>query len=318
VEEFSHANATPCTDGERVYAAFASGVVVALDYTGKVVWRKELIKDFNLKAGLYSPPLGVFGLCSSPVLYKDMLIVDCASCSVAFDCKTGAVRYSEGRDAGNTYPSPVPAIIKGAPWLLHRVRGTMCGINPENGKRVWFVKDLSEWVVDSLGVGNGIMFTGQGTAWELDSLADATGDISAKATKWKLDKKYASASWSSPLISGGYLYYLATKDNKKALLCVEAATGNVIYEEKMPDQLASTTWMACPFATADGLIYFAGSWRSVVVKAGPKFEVVAINDLDDGGSLSSTNGHFDYNSAAVSEGKIFVEGYQKIWCIGKK
>ena len=33
---------TPCTDGKRVYAVFGSAVVAALDFDGRLVWRKEL------------------------------------------------------------------------------------------------------------------------------------------------------------------------------------------------------------------------------------------------------------------------------------
>jgi hypothetical protein len=51
-----------------------------------------------------------------------------------------------------------------------------------------------------------------------------------------------------------------------------------------------------------------------VIKAGPKFELVAVNDLGDGGR----NNGYNLNSAAVSEGRIFILGHNKLWCIGKR
>ncbi len=320
-EEFSYANATPCTDGERVYAAFASGVVVALDYTGKVVWRYELIKSQNLKPGLYEGALGTNGLCSSPVLYKDMLIVDSSQCCVAFDRKTGDVKYAERRP-GAVYASPVPVMIKGVPCLLHRIGSTVCGVDPENGKVAWSIKNTDNNGIPSLAAGDGIVYGSQGVAWSLDSLAGAKGDVSAIAPKWKYDKKDAiNDGMGSPIVAGGYVCRVTPRGNygaTKTFMCFEAATGNVCYDEKTPAELAASAWTACPMATTDGLIYFAGPWKTVVIKAGPKFELVAINDLDDGGSPSSTHNYWDYNSAAMADGKIFILGYQKLWCIGKK
>jgi hypothetical protein len=54
-----------------------------------------------------------------------------------------------------------------------------------------------------------------------------------------------------------------------------------------------------------------------VIKAGPKFELVSTCDLGDL-NFRGCQGDFAFNSAAVSEGKIFVQGHNKLWCIGKK
>ena len=62
-------------------------------------------------------------------------------------------------------------------------------------------------------------------------------------------------------------------------------------------------------ATADGRIYFASAKKSYVIKAGPKFEVLAVNDLDGGDNAAS---------AAVSDGRIFIRGDRVLYCIGKK
>src|SRR5215204_1764875 len=57
---------TPCTDGKNVFVVFGSAVIAALDFDGKVVWRKNLEKyNFDVALG------------TSPVLYKDTVILDC-------------------------------------------------------------------------------------------------------------------------------------------------------------------------------------------------------------------------------------------------
>src|SRR5262249_36511198 len=44
VDNFYHGYTvpTPVTDGTHVFALFGSGILVALDYDGKIVWREEL------------------------------------------------------------------------------------------------------------------------------------------------------------------------------------------------------------------------------------------------------------------------------------
>ena len=61
-------------------------------------------------------------------------------------------------------------------------------------------------------------------------------------------------------------------------------------------------------ATRDGRIYCASAGKSYVVKAVPKFEVLATSDLGDGGDASP----------AVSDGRLFLKGKQYLWCVGKK
>ena len=57
------ATASPVTDGDRVYAWFGTGQIVAIDVAGKSVWSKHLGKDYE--------PFDInWGHGSSPVLYR--------------------------------------------------------------------------------------------------------------------------------------------------------------------------------------------------------------------------------------------------------
>ncbi len=58
----SYATPTPVSDGQRVYAAFNDGAVVAVDFDGKQVWRNEEV-DFH----------SLHGLGTSPILRKRVL-----------------------------------------------------------------------------------------------------------------------------------------------------------------------------------------------------------------------------------------------------
>ena len=63
-----------------------------------------------------------------------------------------------------------------------------------------------------------------------------------------------------------------------------------------------------PFATTDGRIYCVGAGKSYVIQAGPKFEILAQNDLGDP----------NRSSPAVAGGRIYVKGGRYLFCIGKR
>jgi len=78
-----------------------------------------------------------------------------------------------------------------------------------------------------------------------------------------------------------------------------------LFSEHLPQVSA---W-ASPIATGDGLIYFASAGRSYVLKAGPKLEIIAKNDLNDPNPAAS---------AAIADGRIYLRGTKFLYCIGIK
>ena len=69
-EKHNLATPTPVADGERVYAWFGNGQIVALDLQGRVVWTRHLGAE-------YSPFKTLWGHGSSPTLYRDLLVLLC-------------------------------------------------------------------------------------------------------------------------------------------------------------------------------------------------------------------------------------------------
>jgi len=60
----------------------------------------------------------------------------------------------------------------------------------------------------------------------------------------------------------------------------------------------------------------------MVFTGGPKFDLVASNDLNDSAfdyhNAPSKGTHFPYSSAVISEGKIIIQGHNQLWCIGNR
>jgi outer membrane protein assembly factor BamB len=283
---------TPAADAERVYVVFGSAVVAAIDNEGKLVWRKEIDpKNYDVTIG------------SSPILFGDTVLVindknARASTLIAFDRKTGDVKWEQKRpDAGFAHSTPVLAEVGGKTQLLVAASNAMQGLDPATGKVLWTCAAKGDTASPVLGAGLVFVDSGRGGT---GTAADPTGsgEVTKSHTKWKKD---VPEGYSSPIVVGDYLYRL---HNPGVVTCWKLATGEQVYRERLP---GITTTSASPIATPDGRLYFASAGKSVVIQAGPKFEILATNDLGDA----------CHASPAISDGKIYLKGMKHLYCVGK-
>jgi outer membrane protein assembly factor BamB len=287
---------TPATDGQRVYVLFGSAVLAAFDLEGKLLWRKTIEPyDFDVCIG------------TSPVLFKDTVLLMCEEQSKksslrAFDKKTGELRWEAKRpEADWTHSTPVLADIGGRPQLLVAGANAVEGLDPTDGKRLWWCaagKRIGD--TPSVVTAGGILYCDSGRGG-LGIAVDPTGhgDVSKSHLKWQVAS--VPEGFSSPVIVGDYLYRL---HNPGILKCWELATGKQVYAERLEGVSTSSS----PITTPDGRIYCASAGRSYVVQAGPKCNVLAINDLDDASQAS----------AAVADGTVYLKGKQYLWCVRQR
>ena len=103
----SYANATPATDGRYVIAFFGSQGLYAFDVKGRAIWKKDL---GVLNAGAYDLPDYEWGTASSPIIYKDLVIVQCdtqkGSFLLAADIKTGKTVWKTDREELPSWGTP--------------------------------------------------------------------------------------------------------------------------------------------------------------------------------------------------------------------
>jgi len=284
---------TPCADGKRVYVVFGSAVVAALDFDGKPAWRYELPRfAFDVAMG------------SSPILHKDAVVYLCdqtqkKSSLLALEAATGKVRWDELRPGADfAHTTPVPVEIGGKPQLLIGAAKDLQGVDPENGKVLWSARgagDVASPVYDGKVVYVDSGRGGPGMAVD----PTGTGEVSKTHVKWRT--KPLGEGLGSPIVAGEHIYRL---QGPGVLKCFNPATGEEVFSERLEKV---HNW-ASPIATADGLVYYASGGTSYVLRAGPKLEVVAKNELEDQGG----------GSPAVAGGRIYVRGTKYLYCIGKK
>lgn len=285
---------TPATDGERLYVLFGSSVLAALDFDGKLLWRKEV-----------APFAWDVAIGTSPVVYQDTVLVlndgnkPDISRLMAFDTKTGAVKWEQKRPkSGWSHSTPILIDVKGKPQLVVAASNAVQGLNPGDGTMLWWADNAGD--VPTPAFGGGLVYSESGRGGPGIAIEPTGEGNVTKAIKWKTAP--IPEGYSSPTIAGDYVYRV---HNPGILKCFKLATGEVAFSERLPQGVHAS---ASPVVTPDGKLFFAGGGKSVVIPVGPKFESLATNDLGDGGAASP----------AVAGGRLYIKGFKNLYCIGKK
>jgi outer membrane protein assembly factor BamB len=225
-----------------------------------------------------------------------------ASRLLAFDRKTGELKWERKRpDADWTHSTPVVMRIKDRLQLLVAGADGPEGLDPENGEPIWWVRTAKR-TGDTVSpvYGAGLIYCDSGRGGPGVAVdPTGTGDVSKTHVRWPAP--VVPEGFSSPVVVGDHLYRL---HNPETLTCREMATGKVVYSER----LQGVSTRGSPVATPQGHIYLASAGRSYVVKAGPKLEVLATNDLGEASSASP----------AVADGRLYLKGQRYLYCVGKK
>jgi outer membrane protein assembly factor BamB len=284
---------TPATDGERVYVVFGSSVIAALDFEGRCIWRKE-IKPFAFDVAVGS----------SPIVYDDTILYQCDQVNqsarlLAYDRKTGDIQWEKKRPQQNfSHSTPVLVKIQGKPQLLVAASNALQGVDPASGTVLWWCDAAGDTVSPVYGGGLVYCDSGRGGGGVAVD-PTGTGDVTKTHFRWKVPQ--VPEGFSSPVIVGAFVY---RAHNPGVLKSWKLENGEMVLNER----LIGLSTAASPIATADGRIYFASAGKSFVLRAGPKLDILATNDVGDGSDASP----------AVSDGKIVLKGSKFLYGIGKK
>ena len=127
-----------------------------------------------------------------------------------------------------------------------------------------------------------------------------SGDVTTTHLAWKLDK--GGPDVPTPICDGRYLYLI---NDKGIARCLDVKTGAVLYG---PQRTAIGTVSASP-VLADGKVYIINeNCTTTVYKAGPKFEILATNELDD---------EYTISTIAPAGKHLFIRSSSYLYCIGQ-
>lgn len=302
---------SPVTDGTAVYIMTGTGIIKGFDFNGKELWSRDIQKDYG-QFGLN------WGYASSPLLHENALYVqvlhgmktDDPSYVLRIDKKTGKTVWKIERPTNAIRESPdsytTPALLRYGKNLELVITGGDCvtGHDLATGKEVWRANGLnpdnnpSYRIVASPVIFNEIIYAPTRVKPLLALRAGGRGDISSSHLIWST---LNGPDVPTPVTDGKYFYVV---NDRGIMWCLDAKTGAEIYGQQ---RIKPGTYSSSP-VLADGKIYVTNEeGLTTVVKAGPQFEVLAENPLND----------YCLSSPAISDGRIFIRTAANLYCIGK-
>ncbi len=287
-----YASNTPISDGKLVWIFLGKDGVYCFDLDGKQQWH----------AGVGKQTHG-WGSGTSPVLYKDLLIVNASVESgslIALDKNTGKEKWNASgmRSSWNT-----PMLVKtasGATELAVATQPNMLGFDPDTGKELWRAKTYNWYVCPSLVAHDGILYGLQHSIC-VAVKAGGRGDVTESHVVWN---KNVGHVVSSPLYHDGHVYFCSNG----VAHCVNARDGSSVYKERLKG--ANGDFYASP-VLADGKIYYVSRGSGTfVIDAAPKFNQLSHNTLDNKTVFNA--------GPAVSHSQLFLRSDRFLYCIGAK
>lgn len=300
----SFASATPVTDGQHVWVAFLAYPdmqVACYDFNGNQVWMRSPGKL-----------LSVHGFCSSPILYKGLVILngdqDAEAYLVALDKQTGAERWRVDRpNRTRSYCTPILIHTRNKPDVTQLVLSgsrSVTAYDADSGKLLWMIHGPTEQYVASLVFLDDVLFLTTGfPEYHLMGISpEGEGDITrSKYIRWhiphKINGRDGASYVPSPVAAGGHFYVVSDTGH---LSCLEPQTGKRLWKKKLARHVSASPVLA------DGYLFFVDDdGVTHVLKADGTFSVAHENKLDDEFSASP----------AISQGQIFLRGLHHLYCI---
>jgi outer membrane protein assembly factor BamB len=303
---------SPVTDGRHVWVMTGTGILKGFDFDGKEIWMRDIQKDYG-RFGLN------WGYGSSPLFYGDGLFVQVLhgmkthdpSYLLRIDAATGRTVWRVERPTPARLESPdaytTPALLRYGTTTEIVVTGgdVVTGHDPVTGRELWRAgglnpdNDGSYRIVASPVVTGELIVAPTRERPMLVLRAGGRGDVTKSHVLWSFG---SGPDVPTPVSDGTYLYVI---NDRGIMWCLDAKTGKESYGRQ---RLRPATYSGSP-VLADGKIYVTNEdGLTLVVKAGPSFEVLAENDLDD----------YTLSSPAVSDGQIFIRTTKFLYCIGDR
>lgn len=294
----SHASPTPITDGKRIYVHFGHQGTACLDLDGKIVW--------STKEHRYAP---VHGNGGTPILVDNRLVFSTDGSDkqfvIALNTADGKVAWKTPRKTKVGQPfsfsTPLAIAVNGKIQIVSPASGAVMAYDADDGKEIWRVRYEGGYSVIPRPVyGHGMVYIGTGynSPVVLAIKVDGKGDVTDSHVAWTLKK--GAPHTPSLLLIDNELH--AVSDGGIAS-CVDARTGKVHYQERVPGG-----YSASPFF-ADGRIYLQNeAGVTTVLRAGTTFEILATSDVKER----------TFASYAVVDGAIFLRSETQLYRIQKK
>jgi len=290
-----HASATPATDGERVYVSFGARGLLAVDLDGAIIWQQDI-----------GPMQAYHGTAGSPLLYRDRLILyqDQFSDSfiAAFDTRTGRTLWKTNRSASVGWGTPIAVRAGDHDEIIVNSQNTVYGYDPDTGRELWRCHGSNEEVIPTPVVGHGLVYCSSGRAGPTLAIRPGgRGDVTRSHLVWTSPR--GSPFVPSPIVHGQWLFMV--NDMASIVTCLDAVSGQSVWQGRL-GIAQREGFSASPVAVDDKLFFTNDDGETFVVRAGPKFELLHVNQIGEG-TLASP---------ALVDGRWYIRTDRSLFSIG--
>lgn len=298
----SYANASPITDGKRVFAYFGNIGMFCYDMDGEKLWEH--------KWGSF-PMRGDWGPGTSPVLHKDRVYLvndnEQESFMVALDITTGEEIWRVERQEKSNWSTPYIWQNEDRTEIVTIGTGKVRSYGLD-GKVLWELTGTSGLVSLMPVAKHGLLFLGAGYHYgPLYAIRPgASGDISLKSGETSNEW----IAWSQPRGSSIHPCYLISDErlyvlfDAGLLVCYNAKTGETIFPRQRLDT-GGGRFYASPWAYNGKIFLLNEDGTTWVVEDGPAFKAVRKNSLDDNA----------WATPAIARGSLFIRTFTGLYRI---
>lgn len=286
----STAAATPVSDGDRVYALFATGDLVCFDRDGNLIWYRSLEHD-------YPTISNNVGMASSPILWNDelILVMETAgdSFAAAIDKNTGKNRWKIERNRDINWVTPLMLVQGASAEVLFQSAPEISAYDARTGKKRWSFESKGLATIPSPITAHGILYLP--ASGQVLAVQPGSEQMPAKQL-WQSNK--LKTSYGSPLFYEDRIY---TISNPVGIVACVAADGTFLWQsERLNGQFS-----ASPVA-GDGKLYFVNEeGTTTVMQSGPAPKILATNRLEE--TVMAT--------PAIADGALFIRSEKHLFCV---
>jgi outer membrane protein assembly factor BamB len=293
-EDTGFAAPTPVTDGRRVYAMFANGMLAAFDFDGQPAWNRPL-----------GTPDSIYGYAASPLLAGGVLIIqfdqsldaeEGKSLLLGINPEDGSTLWSTPRPVPNSWSSPSLVEADGHPEVITMADPWVIAYDPASGRELWRSDGLRGDVAASPAAGGGLVFVSNDGARLMALRPGGQGDVTETHRVWESD--LGMPDIASPVSDGARM--LQAYGNE--MTCFDARTGELLWDEMLDSSACASPILA------GGLVYLT-----------TMDGMTRIFDWTDGYSPRGGGeiGEPVHATPAFADGMIYMRGSKHLVCVGE-
>ena len=282
-EDTGYAASTMATDGERVFAIFATGDLACLDFSGKRIWAKNL-----------GVPDNHYGHSSSLITYQDLLLVqydqNTGGRLLGLKAATGEVSFDTPRDTEISWASPILVNTGGRMELILNSNPYVIAYDPRSGQELWKFECMQGEIAPSPAYADGMVYVVNDYARLAAIKIGAVPEM-----LWEYIDELSEVS--SPLATKDLVFMAASYGT---VTCFNSKTGEQYWLQDFDDGFYSS-----PILVGENVFIMDMKGDMFIFKAAKEYQQVSHCRL---GERAMTIPAFMHN-------RIYIRGMRNLYCI---